>query len=157
VFSEGWEELHRRNEVQEMKVHRFAKIGDVHTVNIDQITHIWSLRNQLDRNKININSLGGVYLGVYEDDGTSEYEDAKKLRDQLVGGWHDHNFAQLGPMLSVNPAMITGFRTSSYRICMIFANDYTIGLDQKDSGYDEALKLHDFLVTGTRDGGAHAD
>ena len=138
-----------------MKVLRFANIGDVHTVNIDLITHFWSLVPENGRNEIKILSLGGVYLGVYEADGTSEYVDAKKLRDQLVGGWHDHNFVQLGPRLSVNPAQITGIRSTEHRTCMFFANDYTIGLNKEDSGYTELVKLRDFLVTGTRDGGAH--
>ncbi len=138
-----------------MKGHRFANIGNVHTVNIDLITHIWSLRPENRLNWIKIQSVGGVYLGVHEDDGTSEYDDAKKLRDQLVGGWHDHNFAQLGWMLSVNPAQITGFRTSPHKICVIIANNYTIELNKPDSGYAEALKLRDSLVAGTRDGGAH--
>lgn len=139
-----------------MKVLRFANIGDMHTVNVDLITHIWSVKSCTDRHLIKIHSLGGVYLGLYEADGTSEYEDAKKLRDQLVGGWHDNHFAHLGPILSVNPFQITGFRVYSHKVCMVFANDYTICLEEKDSGYEEALKLRTDLVSSTRDGGAHA-
>ncbi len=138
-----------------MKVYRFASIGDIHTINIDLITHIWSIRTENAQNKIKTHSLGGVYLSVYEADGTCEYEDAKKLRDQLVGGWHDHNFAQLGPMLSVNPAYIIGIQTGTDYICMNFADDSAIGLEEKDSGYSEALKLRDDLISDTIDGGAH--
>ena len=138
-----------------MKVLRFAKIGDAHTVNIDLITHIWSLRGPHGVHEIKINSLGGVHLGVYESSRDTEYEDAKKLRDQLVGGWHDHNFAHLSPTLSVNPAQITGFTVQAERICMIFANDYTLCLNKEDSGYDELVKLHAELLSSTSDGGAN--
>ena len=139
-----------------MKVYRFANIGEAHAINIDLITHIWKMRPEDGPNAVRIHSLGGKYISVYEDDGTSEYRDAEMLRDQLVGGWHDHKFAQLGPMLSVNPAQITGFRSRADRISMIFANDYTICRSVNDSGYSEALKLRDSLVAGTMDGGAHA-
>ena len=138
-----------------MRIHRFANIGILHTVNIDLITHFWSLRPPSGHNEIKIHSIGGVYLGVYEADGTSEYEDAKKLRDQLVGGWHDHNFVQLGPSLSVNPVHITGFQNTPGRVCILIANNFTIGRSVNDSGYSELVKLRDFLVTGIRDGGAN--
>lgn len=135
-------------------VHRFVNIGSEHAINVNHITHIWTLEKFPDieydeRQIIRLHSVQCDFLIVHEDDGTFEFEEAKKLRDQLVGGWHDLNFVEVGPRLCVNPKHISDIRLSGdNRLCIYILGNHVIGMSPKDVGYEGALKLRHSLLFG---------
>ena len=139
-----------------MKIHRFADIGKPYTVNINHITHFWSHVSETGRAKITIHSFGGAELSLYRGDDTSEHRDAKELRDQLTGGWHDLKFESVGgddgPLLSINPEFISGFNVREGSVSLFIMDEHTINRREGNVGYKDLLRLREKLITGTRGG-----